>query len=123
MHTVLVALTAADVFLLVAVLASYLFGIGVLLSRIADNLDHCLKSVQQIERDGQVIIPGIEHINRTGGIVAGALPLLYGYSERIARKLAPAAPAPAGTGGNGTPAQVRRRSRLAEAVGFRPSNN
>ena len=27
--------------------------------------------------------PGVEHINRTGGVVAGALPLLYGMAEGI----------------------------------------
>jgi len=105
-HAVLVTLTAVDVALLVAVLATYLFWVGVLLRRIADNLDHCLASVEQVERDGAVIIPGVQHINKSAGQVAGALPLLYGAAERIAAKLAPApAPAPAASG-NGSPSPV-----------------
>ena len=28
-------------------------------------------------------MPGVAHINRTGGVVAGALPLLYGMAEGI----------------------------------------
>ena len=30
-----------------------------------------------------MITPGVEHINRTGGVIAGALPLLYGMAEGI----------------------------------------
>ena len=30
-----------------------------------------------------MIEPGVEHINRTGGVIAGALPLLYGMAEGI----------------------------------------
>ncbi len=105
-HTVLVALSAADVALLVAVLAIYLFGLGVVLRRIADNLDRCLKSVQQVERDAAAIIPGVQHVNASAGQVAGALPLLYGAAERIAATLAPAPPPEPATTGNGAPTQV-----------------
>lgn len=117
----LVVLTVALIALLIAVLAIYLAWVGVLLSRIADNLDDCSESVKTIEGHGRVIIPGLEHINRTGGIVSGALPLLYGHAERIQAKLAPAPAAPANGQSRGA-VTGRRRSRLAESVGFRPPN-
>ena len=66
------------------------------------------------ERIGSVV----EHINRTGGVVAGALPLLYGGAEKIAAKLAPPTPAPV-NGHTNVPASGRRRSRLMDTVGFR----
>lgn len=118
----LVVLTVALITLLIAVLAIYLAWVGILLSRIADNLDDCSDSVKTIEGHGEVIIPGVEHINRTGGIVAGALPLLYGHAERIQAKLAPAPPVRQ-NGGFTAPAAGRRRSRLAETVGYRPSSH
>jgi hypothetical protein len=67
----------------------------------------------------RLIGPGVEHINRTGGVVAGALPLLYGMAEEIVVDVTPAAerplvPEPA------RPASGRRRSRLHDAVGFTP---
>ena len=67
----------------------------------------------------KLIGPGVEHINRTGGVVAGALPLLYGMAEEIVTDVTPAAerppvPEPA------RPASGRRRSRLHDAVGFTP---
>ncbi len=44
----------------------------------------------------KLIGPGVEHINATGGVVAGALPLLYGMAEEIVAgaTYAPAEPAP-----------------------------
>jgi hypothetical protein len=105
--------------LLIGVLAIYLFWIGVLLNNIANNLDDCLGSVKTILGHAEVIIPAVEHINRTGGVVAGALPLLYGGAERIATKLAPPPPVPA-NGHSNLPASGRRRSRLQDTVGFRP---
>ncbi len=123
--TTLVVLSVAVIVFLIAVLAIYLFVVGVLLNRIADNLDNCNESVQTIVGHGQVIIPAVEHINRVGGNVAGALPLLYGHAERIVAKKK----ATDGRGrvhGGGVDAAVppsgRRRSRLADAVGFRPSD-
>ena len=66
----------------------------------------------------ELIGPGVEHINETGGVVAGALPLLYGMAEGIVtgvtpRPEQPAVPEPA------RPASGTRRSRLLDAVGFR----
>lgn len=115
----LVALSVVVIALLIAVLAIYLFTIGVLLNNIANNLDDCLGSVKTILGHAKLIIPAVEHINRTGGVVAGALPLLYGGAERIAAKRAPA---PVASGSN-FPASGRRRSRLMDTVGFRSARH
>src|SRR5436305_11911484 len=66
---------------LIAVLAVYLSVIGVLLNRIADNLDDCLGNVKIIMAQAEVILPGVERLNQTGGVVAGALPLLVETAE------------------------------------------
>jgi hypothetical protein len=92
----LIISTVVVIALLVAVLVIYLFVIGVLLNRTADNLDDCLQNVQTITEQAEVIVPGVERINDTGGVVVGALPLLYEGAERVAaQSAAPAAPAPA----------------------------
>jgi hypothetical protein len=114
----LIVLTVVCIASLVGVLAIFLFVIGFLLNRIADNLDDCLGNVKTIVQQAEVIVPAVEHINRTGGVVAGALPLLYGGAERIAAKVAPPVPAPV-NGHTNVPASGRRRSRLMDTVGFR----
>jgi hypothetical protein len=63
----------------------------------------------------------VGHINETGGVVAGALPLLYDMAEDIVadvtpRPEPPAAPVPA------RPASGTRRSRLHDAVGYSPQH-
>lgn len=119
MITLLVILTVVLIALLIAVLAIYLFWVGVLLNRIADNLDNSNESVKTIAGHAELIVPGVEHINRTGGIVAGALPLLYGHAERIAAKLAPSPGSSHEERGASPSADSgRRRSRLMESVGF-----
>ncbi len=117
--TGLVVFTVIDVLLLIAGLAFYLFWVGTLLTRIAGNLEECAEIVRTIVGHAKLIGPGVEHINETGGVVAGALPLLYGMAEGIVtgvtpRPEAPAVPEPA------RPASGTRRSRLLDAVGFRP---
>ena len=104
----LILLTIACIASLIAVLSIFLFIIGVLFNRIAENLDDCLENVKKISQQVEVIIPGIERINRTGGAVAGALPVLYGGAERIAAKVAPPALAPV-NGRTNVPASGRRR--------------
>lgn len=110
---ILVVLTVALSVLLIVVLASYLFAVGFLLRCIADNFDDCLANVKTMVKHAEVIVPGVEHINRTGGVVAGALPLLYGGAERIAVKLALPLPVPVNGYAN-FPASGRRRSRLMD---------
>ena len=117
--TGLVVFTVIDIVLLVAGLAFYLYWVGTLLTRIAGNLKECAQIVQTIVGHAKLIGPGVGHINETGGVVAGALPLLYGMAEEIVtdvtpRPEQPAVPEPA------RPASGTRRSRLHEAVGFAP---
>jgi hypothetical protein len=120
--TTLVVLTVVDIVLLVAGLAFYLYWVGSLLNRIAANLEESFESAAAILGNARLIGPGVEHINRTGGVVAGALPLLYGMAEEIVAGVAPTAEK-AGAGSATEPARPasgRRRSRLLEAVGFAP---
>jgi hypothetical protein len=117
--TGLVVFTVIDIVLLIAGLAFYLYWVGTLLTRIAGNLEECDEIVRTIVSHARLIGPGVEHINQTGGVVAGALPLLYGMAEEIvtdvtARPEPPAQPEPA------RPASGTRRSRLLDAVGFAP---
>jgi hypothetical protein len=88
--TVLVVLTVVVIVLLIAGLAVYLFWVGTLLTRIAGNLEGASGIVQTIVGHARLIGPGVEHINRTGGVVAGALPLLYGMAEEIVVDVTPA---------------------------------
>jgi hypothetical protein len=117
--TGMVVFTLIDIVLLVAGLAFYLFWVGTLLTRIAGNLEECAEIVQTIVGHAKLIGPGVGHINQTGGVVAGALPLLYGMAEEIVtdvtpRPESPTVPEPA------RPASGTRRSRLHDAVGFTP---
>lgn len=115
--TTLVVLTVVEIVVLIAGLAFFLFWIGTLLTRIASNLEACAERVRAIRDHGADIVPGVEHINRTGRVVASALPLLYAFAEQI---VANATPRPAPEPRVATPASGRRRSRLLETVGFSP---
>ena len=115
--TALVVLTVVVIGLLVAGLAVYLFWAGSLLNRIASSLESSFGSAAEILGHSKLIGPGVEHINRTGGVVAGALPLLYGMAEEIVSDVTPRAETPA-TPEPARPASGRRRSRLLDAVGF-----
>ena len=117
--TTLVILTVIDILLLVAGLAFYLYWVGTLLTRIAGNLEECAELVRTIVGHAELIGPGVEHINQTGRVVAGALPLLYGMAEEIVTDVTPAAERPAHPE-PARPASGRRRSRLHDAVGFAP---
>jgi hypothetical protein len=117
--TLLVVLTVLEIVLLAAGLAFFLFWVGTLLTRIAGNLEAASGIVATIVDHARVIRPGVEHINRTGGVVAGALPLLYGMAEEIVTDVTPRAEEPAEPP-VARPASGRRRSRLHDAVGFAP---
>jgi hypothetical protein len=115
----MVVLSVIDIVLLIAGLAIYLYIVGTQLTRIATNLEECAEVVREIVGNAEPIVPGVEHINRTGGVVAGALPLLYGMAEGIVAGVTPppeppAEPVPA------RPAAGRRRSRLHDGVGYAP---
>jgi len=117
--TALVVLTVIVIVALIAGLAVYLYWAGTLLDRIGAKLEGAAGLVDGIVADAARIGPGVEHINQAGGVVAGALPLLYGMAEGIVagvtpREPQPAVPAPA------RPASGTRRSRLLSAVGYQP---
>ncbi len=115
--TALVVLSVLVIVALVAGLAVYLFWAGSLLNRIAGNLEESFGTAAEILGHSKLIGPGVEHINRTGGVVAGALPLLYGMAEEIVVDVTPAAERPAVLE-PARPASGRRRSRLLDTVGF-----
>jgi hypothetical protein len=117
--TTLVILSVVDIVLLIAGLAFYLFWVGSLLTRVAGNLEECAEIVRTIVGHAKLIAPGVEHINRTGGVVAGALPLLYGMAEGIVTGVTPL-PAQPEQRPPAKPASGRRRSRLQDAVGYVP---
>jgi hypothetical protein len=113
----LVVLTVVAIAVLTGGLALYLFWAGTLLTRIATNLEDSADLVGEIEGNAKGIGPGVAHINRIGGVVAGALPLLYGMAEQIVRGVTPP---PAGTDAAEPASQAgTRRSRLHD-VGFTP---
>jgi len=121
--SLLVLLTVVDIVLLVAGLAFYLFWAGSLLSRIAGNLEQAAETVRTIHGHAKLIGPGVEHINRTGGVVAGALPLLYGMAEGVvagttAQTVDPSVQPPVNR-----PASGVRRTRLHETVGYTPADD
>ena len=115
--TTLVVLTVIVIVALIAGLAVYLFWAGSLLNRVAANLEESFGTAAEILGHAKLIGPGVEHINQTGGVVAGALPLLYGMAEEIVADVTPAAERP-GVPEPARPASGRRRSRLLDAVGF-----
>jgi hypothetical protein len=113
----MVALSVIDIVLLIAGLAFYLYVVGSQLDRVATNLEECNEIVRTIVANAEPIMPGVEHINRTGGVVAGALPLLYGMAEGIVAGVTPQGDPPADRP-PARPASGRRRSRMHDAVGY-----
>ncbi|HEY2508885.1 MAG TPA: hypothetical protein VGI58_20395 [Streptosporangiaceae bacterium] len=122
--TPLVILTVIVIAVLIAGLAFYLYWAGTLLTRIAGNLEESAELVRTVGDNAKVIGPAVDHINETGGVVAGALPLLYGMAEQIVAGVtyqpvpAPAAGEPPLVPEPARPASGTRRSRLLDSVGF-----
>lgn len=117
--TTLVVLSVVLIGVFIAGLAGYLFVVGGQLTRIATLLEECAEIVWKINEDAKVIETGVERINNTGGVIAGALPLLYGMAEGIvvgATYEPDPDPQPEPT----RPAIRPRRNRLLESVGYRP---
>ena len=115
---ILVVLTVVDIVALIAGLAIYLYIVGGQLARVADTLEECADLVWAIKGHAEVIDAGLERIDRTGGTIAGALPLLYGMAEGIvvgATYVPDESERPPAR-----PAMGTRRSRLLEAVGYHP---
>ncbi|HUG08381.1 MAG TPA: hypothetical protein VMP13_05740 [Acidimicrobiia bacterium] len=115
----LIVFTIVDIVLLIAGLAIYLWIVGSQLTRIATNLEECDDLVRQINANAETIVGNLEHVNRTGGVVAGALPLLYDMAEGIVTG-ATYDPEKVPGRGPASPASGRRRSRLLDAVGYHP---
>lgn len=120
--TLLVVLTVVAIALLIAELAIYLFIVGSQLTRVATKLEGCAEVVWDIKRNAEPIKSGVERINRTGAVVAGALPLLYGMAEGIVVGATFKAASP-GSRGPARPAMGRRRSRLHDGVGYKSGGN
>jgi hypothetical protein len=105
-----------DVVALIAGLAAYLFIVGSQLTKVAGLLEEAADLVWKIKGNAEVIEPGLKRINRTGGVVAGALPLLYGMGEGI---VAGATYKPATSERPPLkPVNGERRSRLLNGVGL-----
>lgn len=117
--TTLIVLSVLDIVLLIAGLAFYLFVVGSQLTRVATNLEECNEIVATVVTNASVIERGVEQINHTGGVIAGALPLLYGMAEGIVVG-ATYQPGEVVERGPARPASGRRRSRLHDGVGYAP---
>jgi hypothetical protein len=115
----LIVFTVVDIVLLIAGLAIYLWIVGGQLTRVATGLEECNDLVQKIKDNAASIEGNLEHINRTGGVIAGALPLLYGMAEGIVVG-ATYDPEQVAERGPAKPASGTRRSRMHEGVGYLP---
>ncbi len=120
--TTLTVLSVVVIGLFIAGLAVYLYIVGGQLTRIAGMLEDCARIVWKIRSDAEAIEPGVEKINQTGGVIAGALPLLYGMAEGIVAGVTyePAGEAGSDDDASASPPQHGRRSRLHDAVGYTP---
>jgi len=118
--TTLVTLSVIAITLLIAGLAFFLYVLGSQLGRIATLLEECGELVWKIKGDTEAIAPGLQSINNTGGVVAGALPLLYGFAEDIVKGATYEPRSDDYEAQPAVPAMGTRRSRLMEGVGYRP---
>lgn len=117
--TLLVVLTVVAIASLIAELAVYLFVVGSQLARVATKLEGCAEVVWDIKRNAEPIKSGVDRINSTGRVIAGALPLLYGMAEGIVVGATYEA-APKRESVPARPAMKRRRTRMHDAVGYTP---
>lgn len=82
----LILLTVLDIALFLGVLIFFLVLIIGRLNNINQNLAQCSRHVADIRGHAEIILPGVGQINRTLGVVSGALPLLYGLTEKLTVK-------------------------------------
>jgi hypothetical protein len=118
--TTLIVLTVLDIVLLIAGLAIYLWIVGGQLKRVASGLEECRELVGQIRANAETIEGNLEHVNATGRVIAGALPLLYGMAEGIVTGATYDADSAHAARGPAVPASGTRRSRLFDGVGYHP---
>lgn len=90
----LIIMTVVVIVLTVAVLAIYLFVISVPLNRTADNLGDCLQSLRTVADQANDIRPGVKRLNKTGGELLGALPLLLEDVKGLTARRTPSAATP-----------------------------
>ena len=83
------------------------------------QLETAAETVRAIKTNAESIEPGLERINTTGRVIAGALPLLSGMAEGIIVG-ATYEPEPEAEPVPARPAMKRRRTRMHEAVGYTP---
>jgi hypothetical protein len=120
---IMVVLSVVDIVALIAGLAVYLWIVGGQLTRIATTLEECSQLVRKIISDAAAIEPGVDHINRTAGVIAGALPLLYGMAEGIVAGATYVHPTEGELTAPARPASGTRRSRLHDSVGYAPDGD
>jgi hypothetical protein len=121
MTTTLVVLSVIDIVLLIAGLAVYLYIVGSQLGRVGEKLETSASLVWTIKRNAEPVEAGLEHINRTGGVVAGALPLLYGMADGIVTGATHEPPPPDAERPPARPATGTRRTRFLESAGYDPA--
>lgn len=102
---------------LIAGLAFFLVVLTVQLTKIAGKLEGASELVDQINADASTIRPSLEHTERTANTIAEALPLVYGFVERVMVGVSPNPERPEVA----KPASRTRRSRLHESVGYHPN--
>ncbi|MGQ0464649.1 MAG: hypothetical protein ACT4QG_04935 [Sporichthyaceae bacterium] len=102
---------------LVAGLAFFLVVLTIQLTKIARKLEGASELVAQINADAATIPSNLEHTERTANTIAEALPLVYGFAERVLVGVSPTPERPAVA----KPASGTRRSRLHESVGYHPN--
>lgn len=83
---ILILLTVLDIALFLGVLIFFLVLVIARLNNINQNLAQCSRHVADIRGHAEIILPGVGQINRTLGVVSGALPLLYGLTEKLTVK-------------------------------------
>jgi len=108
-----------DIVALIAGLAIYLFIVGRQLKAVGAKLEEAADIVWQIKKDADIIEPGLERINTTGNVVAGALPLLYSFAEGIVKGATYVPETHPEERPPNLPAMGHRRSRLFEGVGIK----
>ncbi|HLV91450.1 MAG TPA: hypothetical protein VKZ47_10365 [Acidimicrobiia bacterium] len=116
----LIIFTVVDIVLLIAGLAVYLWIVGSQLKRVATGLEECRDLVSQIRANAEPIEANLEHINHTGRVIAGALPLLYDMAEGIVSGATFDPEEAHAERGPALPASGTRRSRLLDSVGYHP---
>ena len=89
---ILIAITVVLIALFLVVVGCFLLAISILLGRIADNLDECLKNVTKIVGQAGVVVPGLGRINQTSGLLVKALPALIEVAENAPKEWFPTRP-------------------------------